>query len=131
MDFLCMDIEPLAINRINFGKTQIRNTKDIKKGKVYIRHVSSCSMKHFLCMGKPFKKSNEWWVRGYLYCAGIEREKTISLISLGDCGVTPYSNGMWNPAAWLEEEKKKKKEKKLIKRMSNYHPRHPVAGRGL
>lgn len=146
MDVEIMDrVGSLVKDRPDFGVKQVKNKKEIKKGRTYLRHAYGPGrfyclsfVESILCLDKPFKKEdgswwfwgchvkkgNEWYSKVYRGRVGIGK---VEIISLANCGVTPHSNGMWNPTSWLEKVREKKK-KKLIKRMNT---RHPLAGKGL
>ena len=94
--------------RPDFGDKQVKKVSDLEMGKQY-RKYHGLGTEIIIPLQKSY--GNSWIKAKTIHDHESITDKDIEIavikdISLGDCGVIPYDNGMWNRTNWLEKLEK-------------------------
>lgn len=93
-----------AVERPDFGPTQVRNADEIKPGQILIKHNFGEEKNEKKIMVIRLSRVGDNLLIEGEYIDYLNSAKTICYLS--DFGVVPYKSGLWNVFNWLEDPTK-------------------------
>lgn len=95
--------------RPDFGDKQVKQVSELEMGKIYRKYNADSATEFLIPIRKSYK---DGWIKAKRISEhGPVTDKDIEIASVGDmslsdCGVIPYENGMWNRTNWLKKLEK-------------------------
>ena len=110
--------------RPNFGDKQVRQVSELEMERIYRKHNADSTTELLIPIRKSYR---DGWIKSKLiFDHDIVTEKDIEIafvgdMSLSDCGVIPYKNGIWNATNWLEKVREVNLKRCLSKVFTSFY----------
>lgn len=92
--------------RPDFGNKQVKQVSELEMGKKYRKYNANLTTEILIPIRRSYR---DGWIKAkriFDYEPVTDKDIEIASIgdmSLSDCGVIPYENGVWNRTNWLEK----------------------------